>query len=118
MPHNLVSLIFAALALTSADAAHASPDVAQPDELRITVLFNNVPYRTGLTPGWGFSCLIEGADKTILFDTGGDGAVLLANMRHLGLSPKNVEFVVLSHIHIDHTGGPDELLAEHADLEV
>jgi 7,8-dihydropterin-6-yl-methyl-4-(beta-D-ribofuranosyl)aminobenzene 5'-phosphate synthase len=118
MPHNLVSLLFVALALTRADAAYPGPRPAQPVELRITVLFNNVPYRMGLTPGWGFSCLIEGADETILFDTGGDGAVLLANMRRMGLSPKNVEAIVLSHIHTDHTGGLDELLAEHADLEV
>ena len=118
MSHNLVSLLFAALALTSANAAHAGSGVAQPDELRITVLFNNVPYRMGLTLGWGFSCLIEGVDKTILFDTGDDGAVLLANMRHMGLSPKNVEAIVLSHIHTDHTGGLDGFLAKHADLEV
>lgn len=118
MPHNLVSLLFVALALTPADATHADPRPAEPVELRITVLFNNVPYRLGLTPGWGFSCLIEGADRTILFDTGGDGAVLLANMRRMGLSPKTVEAIVLSHIHADHTGGLDGFLAEHADLEV
>lgn len=89
-----------------------------PVELRITVVFNNVPHRLELTPGWGFSSLIEGPDKTILFDTGGDGAVLLANMRRLGLSAKAVEAIVLSHIHADHTGGLNGFLAENADLEV
>jgi 7,8-dihydropterin-6-yl-methyl-4-(beta-D-ribofuranosyl)aminobenzene 5'-phosphate synthase len=118
MPHTLASFLFAVLALTRADAAYPGPRPALPVELRITVLFNNVPYRPGLTPGWGFSCLIEGADKTLLFDTGGDGDVLLANMRRLGLSPKTVEAIVLSHIHADHTGGLDELLAAHADIEV
>jgi 7,8-dihydropterin-6-yl-methyl-4-(beta-D-ribofuranosyl)aminobenzene 5'-phosphate synthase len=118
MPRNIVRLLLAVLALTTTGAAHAGPGTARPDELRITVLFNNVPYQTGLTPGWGFSCLIEGADRTILFDTGGDGAVLLANMRRMGLSPKSVEVIVLSHIHADHTGGLDGFLAEHAGLEV
>jgi len=62
--------------------------------------------------------LIEGADKPLLFDTGGDDAVLLANMRRLGLSTKAVEAIVLSHIHADHTGGLDGFLAENADVEV
>lgn len=116
MPLNMMSLLFAALALTQADAAYPHP--APPAGLRITVLFNNVPHLPGLTTGWGFSCLIEGPDKTILFDTGADGAVLLANMRRMGLSPRAVEAIVLSHIHADHTGGLDALLAANADLEV
>lgn len=118
MPHTLVSLLFAALALSRTDAAYPGQSPVQPVELRITVVFNNVPHRPGLTSGWGFSALIEGADKTILFDTGGDGAVLLANMRRMGLNPKSVEVIVLSHIHADHTGGLDGFLAEHAGLEV
>ena len=118
MPHTLVSLLFAAMALTRTDAAHPGQSPAPPVELRITVVFNNVPHRPGLTSGWGFSALIEGADKTLLFDTGGDGAVLLANMRRLGLDSGAVEVIVLSHIHADHTGGLDGFLAENADLEV
>jgi Metal-dependent hydrolases of the beta-lactamase superfamily II len=116
MPHNLVSFLFVTLALSQAQAELSDPVPA--GELRITVLFNNVPFRPGLATGWGFSCLIEGADRTILFDTGSDGLVLLKNMKQLGLSPKDVEAVVLSHIHADHTGGLDEFLAEHAELEV
>jgi len=118
MPHTLVSFLFAVLALARADAAYPGPRPALPVELRITVLFNNVPYRPDLTSGWGFSCLIEGTDKTLLFDIGGDGTVLLDNIRRLGLSPKAVEAIVLSHIHADHTGGLDDFLAAHADLEV
>lgn len=116
MSHKLLSLLFVALTLTQADVAYTRP--TQAADLRITVLFNNVPQRPDLTPGWGFSCLIEGLERTVLFDTGADGAVLLANMRRLGLSPKAVDAVVLSHVHADHTGGLDALLAEHSDLEV
>lgn len=116
MPRKLAGLLALALALTQTSAAGPSP--APPVELRITVVFDNVPHRPGLESGWGFSCLIESAGKNILFDTGADGAVLLANMRRLGLSATDVESIVLSHIHADHTGGLDDLLAEHADLEV
>ena len=41
------------------------------DELRITVVYDNNPYKEGLTTSWGFACVIRGAEKTILFDTGG-----------------------------------------------
>jgi 7,8-dihydropterin-6-yl-methyl-4-(beta-D-ribofuranosyl)aminobenzene 5'-phosphate synthase len=116
MPLNLMHVLFAALALIPADASR--PHAGSPPELRITVLFNNVPQRPGLTTGWGFSCLIEGLEKTVLFDTGGDGPVLLANMRRLGISPKIVDAIVLSHIHADHTGGLDAVLAEHPDVDV
>jgi len=105
-----------ALALTPADAGHASP--GSSDVLRITVLFNNVEHRPGLEAGWGFSCLLQGLERTILFDTGGDGEVLLSNMRRLGVEPRVVDTVVLSHIHGDHVGGLPAFLAEHGEVEV
>jgi 7,8-dihydropterin-6-yl-methyl-4-(beta-D-ribofuranosyl)aminobenzene 5'-phosphate synthase len=74
-------------------------------KVTLHVVFNNTPCKTGLQTGWGFACLIEGLDRTVLFDTGGDGDILLSNMRQLGLDPEAVEAVVLSHFHGDHTGG-------------
>ena len=78
--------------------------------LKITVTFNNVPHDTLLKTSWGFSCLVETAHHTILFDAGGDGEVLLSNMRHLGFDPATIDIVVLSHIHADHTGGLEAFL--------
>jgi len=49
----------------------------------ITVICDNNPYKEGLETGRGFSCVIGGLEKTILFDTGGDGQRLLANMKKL-----------------------------------
>ena len=65
-----------------------SEEMQEPPQLRITVVFNNVPYQTGLTTAWGFSCVIEGPEKTILFDTGADGDLLLANLEWLGIEPQ------------------------------
>ena len=48
---------------------------------------------------------METARHTILFDAGGDGEVLLSNIRHLGVDLTTIDMVVLSHIHADHTGG-------------
>jgi 7,8-dihydropterin-6-yl-methyl-4-(beta-D-ribofuranosyl)aminobenzene 5'-phosphate synthase len=73
--------------------------------VKITIIFNNVAYNTHLRTSWGFSCLVETARHTILFDAGGDGEVLLSNMRHLGVDLTTIDMAVLSHIHADHTGG-------------
>ena len=78
--------------------------------VKITVTFNNVAYNTHLRTSWGFSCLVETAGHTILFDAGGDGEVLLSNMRHLAVDPTTIDMVVLSHIHADHTGGLEAFL--------
>jgi 7,8-dihydropterin-6-yl-methyl-4-(beta-D-ribofuranosyl)aminobenzene 5'-phosphate synthase len=71
----------------------------------IAIIYDNNPYKKGLETAWGFSCLIKGPGKTILFDTGGDGSLLLRNMKSLGIDPKEIDFVFLSHIHKDHVGG-------------
>ena len=103
--------------------ATIGPDVpaetsAQKPSLRITVLFNNVSHRSGLTSGWGFACLVEGLAKTVLFDTGADGGILLDNMRRLNLDPKGIDAVFLSHSHGDHTGGLGALIARHSGMQV
>lgn len=84
----------------------------------ITVVFDNNPYKKGLQSGWGFSCLIEGMEKRVLFDTGADGIILLDNMQKLGINPERVETLVLSHAHSDHTGGVYDLLQKNNTLTV
>lgn len=84
----------------------------------ILVTYDNNPSDPRLTTAWGFSCLIQGLEKTILFDTGGSGSVLLSNMATMGLDPATVELVVLSHIHGDHTGGLERFLQRQAKVTV
>lgn len=88
------------------------------DSLSIVVTYDNNPYVDGLRTEWGFSCFVRGPDKTILFDTGGEGEVLMANMAALGLDPGEVDVVVLSHAHRDHTGGLGEFLRANPDIAV
>jgi len=82
-----------------------------PERLSITVLYDNNPYDERLETAWGFSCLVERSDLTLLFDTGGDAQTLLSNMAILGLDPSAIDIVVLSHIHGDHVGGLGGILA-------
>jgi len=98
--------------------AISAPEVNGVNDLTITVVYDNNPYKEGLGTAWGFSCLITGTEKTILFDTGGDGAILLNNMEKLAIEPNSVELVVLSHIHGDHTGGLGDFLGKKPDVTV
>ena len=84
----------------------------------VTIIYDNNAFDARLQAAWGFACLVEVGGRTVLFDTGGDGATLMANLAALGIDPGQVEAVVLSHMHGDHTGGLDALLASNDHLVV
>lgn len=86
--------------------------------MTITIAYDNNAYDDRLETGWGFSCVVQLAGASILFDTGGNGAVLLRNMDKLGLDPGEIDLVVLSHIHGDHVGGLGAFLGENGDVVV
>jgi 7,8-dihydropterin-6-yl-methyl-4-(beta-D-ribofuranosyl)aminobenzene 5'-phosphate synthase len=85
-------------------------EIMEPKTLTLTIGYDNNAYDPRLRTAWGFSCLIEYQGQAILFDTGGDSPTLLANMATLGIDHSEIERVVLSHIHGDHTGGLSGLL--------
>jgi 7,8-dihydropterin-6-yl-methyl-4-(beta-D-ribofuranosyl)aminobenzene 5'-phosphate synthase len=62
----------------------------------------------------GFSALISvaknGSERRVLFDSGLTPDGVAENMRRLTLSPKDMEAIVLSHGHFDHTTGIDGLV--------
>jgi 7,8-dihydropterin-6-yl-methyl-4-(beta-D-ribofuranosyl)aminobenzene 5'-phosphate synthase len=87
--------------------------MAEAREITLSIVYNNVAGDEELTLSWGMACIIEGTEKEILFDTGGDGRILLANIRCMGIDPGEIDAVVLSHIHGDHTGGLEVFLAEN-----
>ena len=83
---------------------------AQPSDLRLTVLYDNISGGPELRADWGFAALVEYGSHTLLFDTGASGSILLDNMEQLGVDPHSIEAVILSHEHYDHTGGLQALL--------
>lgn len=93
-----------------------SPAPSAP--IMITVLYDNHAALDGVRADHGFSCLIRGLEKTVLFDTGGNGDILLSNMEALEIATQDVEVVVLSHVHSDHTGGLERILADNAAVTV
>jgi 7,8-dihydropterin-6-yl-methyl-4-(beta-D-ribofuranosyl)aminobenzene 5'-phosphate synthase len=54
---------------------------------------------------WGFAALVEADGRRILFDTGANDDTVQRNLKALGLDLSDVELVVLSHNHADHTTG-------------
>ena len=87
-------------------------------ELTFTILYDNYKFNEDMESDWGFSCLIEGLEKTILFDAGTKGNILLSNMKKMGKDPADVDVVFLSHGHQDHTGGMGDFLDVNHDVKV
>jgi len=65
----------------------------------------------------GLAFLIETKGGLILlFDTGRSGTVLLHNLELLGIEPKAISALAISHAHYDHTGGLPALLDQVAGI--
>jgi len=110
-----VGFLFLLGSLGISEATARAQDVG---DIRILVIYDNYSCRSDLETGWGFSCLIKGMEKAILFDTGGSGTNLMRNMERMGVSPQEVDVVILSHIHGDHTGGLQAFLERKGNLAV
>jgi 7,8-dihydropterin-6-yl-methyl-4-(beta-D-ribofuranosyl)aminobenzene 5'-phosphate synthase len=92
------------------EATSEGASVETTETMTFTILYDNNAYAPGLRTDWGFACMVETGEATVLFDTGGNGAILMGNMAELGFNPQAIDVVVLSHIHGDHTGGLAALL--------
>lgn len=88
------------------------------ETIGITVLYDNYQMVKDLQTDWGFSCLVETGKIKLLFDTGESGDILLSNMTKLGIDPKNIDYVFLSHFHHDHTGGLNDFLEKNSDVTI
>jgi len=87
--------------------------------MKITIIYDNTAYRESLQSDWGFSCLVEVENTPrILFDTGGNGRILLSNMEKLNINPKSINEVFISHAHLDHTGGLSDFLQVNPEVKV
>jgi len=79
--------------------------------LSITILFDNEAAIEGCETGWGFSCWVEAHGMRLIFDTGWDGAQVIANAARLGIDLASADAIFISHPHWDHMGGLPALLS-------
>ncbi len=86
------------------------------ETVRLTLLMDNraVP---GLAAEHGFSLYIEFDGRRILFDTG-QTAALMTNAQALGIDLKDIDDLVLSHGHYDHTGGVADVVSTARNAHV
>lgn len=123
----LIAEVLAGCLLTAGCAnGHPQAEVAAADQpagpkaassgIQITVLFDNYKLSEECKTAWGFSCIITGTEKCILFDTGSNGGLLLENMDKLQVRAQDVDLVVISHDHPDHTVGLGSFLGRHSNV--
>ncbi len=64
-------------------------------------------------PGYDAAYLIESEGRAAFVDTGVNASVprLLAALETQGLAPDAVDWVLLTHVHLDHAGGAGQLMA-------
>jgi len=65
-----------------------------------------------LRPGLAAIHLIVENGRVAIVDTGTNPSVplVLAELKHLGLAPADVEYVIVTHVHLDHAGAAGALL--------
>lgn len=74
---------------------------------KLTILVENtVPAKgDGLYGEHGFALFLDRPEVRIIFDTGPAGVAMLHNAPRLGVDLATADAIVLSHGHLDHTGG-------------
>ena len=85
--------------------------------MKITCLVNNFSKNKDLIDEHGLSFYIEKDTKKILFDTG-LGKALFYNAKILNIDLKDIDYVILSHAHNDHTGRLNEFLKINSRAKV
>ena len=89
----------------------AGDESATVSDLRVTTLSTMLTELRGVGE-WGYAALIEADGHALLFDTGARPDTVLTNAAELGIDLSNVETVLLTHNHWDHTGGLTTLRRE------
>lgn len=85
--------------------------------IKITTLVENSVYGKGLQGEHGLSLLVDTGEHRLLFDTGVSD-LFIRNAGALGIDLGDVDFLVLSHGHRDHTGGLHHFLAMNHKAKV
>jgi 7,8-dihydropterin-6-yl-methyl-4-(beta-D-ribofuranosyl)aminobenzene 5'-phosphate synthase len=100
-----VALLTSIVALAQAQPSSSANALAELHALKVTILSTMLVGEVHGMGEWGFAALVEADGKKILFDTGARPNTVSENARELNVDLSDVEDVVLSHFHYDHTTG-------------
>lgn len=112
---NICALLFS---LAIICAGIINPPSLEGKQIEVTILYDNYPFSEDLKTDWGFSCIIKGTERTILFDAGTRSEIFFHNIGKLNVNLKDVEIVAISHNHGDHTGGLSSFLTVNNGVTV
>ena len=94
----------------------ASDGIDNP--VTVKVIYDNFVKVDGLKSDWGYSIVIEGLEKDILFDTGTKPDIFDFNFRKMGIDAATIDIIVFSHEHGDHTQGLPAFIKMKKDIPV
>ncbi|WAH35743.1 MBL fold metallo-hydrolase [Alicyclobacillus dauci] len=84
---------------------YPTPVKMNDDVWQIDLLEQNIPYRTG--------AYVIVDERPTLVETGAANSheVLIAGLDTIGLSPKDLAYVIVTHVHLDHAGGAGQMMS-------
>jgi 7,8-dihydropterin-6-yl-methyl-4-(beta-D-ribofuranosyl)aminobenzene 5'-phosphate synthase len=95
-----------------------TPSEIPPTPNRVTILYDAFGKSPRMTKDWGYSAFVEHRGKRILFDTGNNPDVFAHNVEAAAVDLSRLDFVVVSHRHLDHTAGLTHLLKVNAAVKI
>jgi 7,8-dihydropterin-6-yl-methyl-4-(beta-D-ribofuranosyl)aminobenzene 5'-phosphate synthase len=84
----------------------------------IKVVYDNYAHVDGLKADWGYSIVIEGLEKHILFDAGANPTIFESNFKKMDIDAEKIDYLILSHEHGDHTAGIPAFIKLKKDIPV
>ena len=85
---------------------------------QVTIIYDSFSKPNDMKKDWGFSALIEFDGKKILFDAGNNVDTFKPNIKAANVNLIELDFVVISHRHGDHTTGISYLLEVIPDIPI
>ncbi|MFX1574982.1 MAG: MBL fold metallo-hydrolase, partial [Promethearchaeota archaeon] len=84
------------------------------------IVFDDKCPKPGFLPSFGFSVLIYNhfTGRFSLFDTGGNGNILIHNIKQFNVDVSDIKNVIISHNHHDHAGGLDKILQINPNVDI
>ncbi|MHA1270954.1 MAG: MBL fold metallo-hydrolase [Candidatus Helarchaeota archaeon] len=95
-------------------------DITSIRKIKLRILVENSVYKSKLMAEHGLSIYLngildDGKQFKILFDVGQLGTALINNIKNLKLDLKDLDGIIFSHGHYDHTGGLELFLKNYND---
>jgi len=129
MKQLFLSTILAAVLLTTSCSQtgdynyYSGPGIESLGEpisttVKVQIIYDNFVHKEGTLADWGYSILILGLEKNILFDTGTNPDIFETNFREMGLNASEIDEVFISHEHRDHFGGLRAVLKMNPQIKV